>query len=329
VVNGDSVVVSDKTYLYRTMTTVETIAGKKGTKLFKGGTLEEAEFDHPSTLCVDAEGNIFLSHWREPFCFVLISEEKDLVQALYTGDALGAPTPDREGKVITAPTDGQDGYYSFDPDAQWAPKSRLILHPNDDQIAGGIKNFTIDWKHAMSACQLDGYIYTRSYSGQLVRFDPFTRLGEQVTTGLRPSTDGFSSFDPYQPHILYLTYPNSHAIYTYNILTKDHTLFAGTPGTAGWRDGNRLDSEFNFPVQVVVDSDGSVIVADQDNHCIRRISPDGMVSTLIGKGGMAGYVDGNPEDALFNKPKGVAIDKDYNIYVADYDNNVVRKLSVN
>jgi sugar lactone lactonase YvrE len=331
VVNGDSVVVTDKIFRYRTMVTVTTIAGQKGTVELKTGTLAEATFDHPSTLCVDAEGNIFLSHWRVPYAFVLISQEKDIVQELYRGDALGAPTADAEGKVITAPTDGGDGYYSFDPDAQWAAKSRLILHPSDELIAEGMVNFTINYKHGMSACPLNGYIYTRSYNGQLVRFDPITRIGERVggtTTNLQPDTDSFLTFDPNNPNILYITYPSRHAIYTYDINTNEHVLFAGTVGTAGWKDGERLQSEFNNPVQVCVDQDGSVLVADMNNHCIRRITVDGMVSTVIGKGGIAGYVDGNPEDALFNHPKGVAIDKDFNIYVADYDNNVVRKLAI-
>jgi hypothetical protein len=326
VVNGDSVVIGKK-YMYRTMTTVTTIAGKKGTTEFKGGTLSDATFDHPSTLCVDVEGNIFLSHWRVPYCFVLINQEKNIVQALYTGDPLGAPTADTEGKVITAPTDGGEGYYYFDPDAQWAPKSRLILHPTTEQIAGGMVNFTINTKHAMSTCLQNGYIYTRSYNGQLIRFDPQTRTGEQLAL-FEPNSDSFLSFDPYQTNILYISYPGRHAIYTFDVNTREHKLFAGTQGQYGWKDGQRLEAEFDTPVQVTVDEDGSVIVADAGNHCIRKISPDGMVSTLIGKGTVSGYVDGNPEDALFNYPRGVAIDKDHNIYVADYNNNVVRKLAV-
>jgi hypothetical protein len=321
-------VVLGKKYLYRTMTTVTTIAGKKGTTEFKGGTLSEATFDHPSALCVDAEGNIFLSHGSVPYGFILINEEKDIVQALSTGVALGVPTADREGKVIMAPVDGGDGYYYFDPDAQWAPKSRLILHPTTEQLAEGMVNFTIDYKFALAACMLDGYIYTSVWNGQLVRFDPLTRTGEQVALGPQPNSSGYPTFDPYQTNILYINYAQRHAIYKFDLNTKEFTLFAGTPGKAGYKDGLWLEAEFNAIYQSVVDGDGSLIVADANNHCIRRISPDGLVTTLIGKGGVAGYVDGNPEDALFNSPGGVAIDKDYNIYVADYGNNVVRKLTV-
>ena len=328
VVNNDSVAYTNKKFRYRTMTTVTTITGKKGTELFKGGTLSEAEFHNPSTLCVDAEGNIFLTHWREPYCFVLINQEKDIVQELYRGDPLGAPTADAEGKIIMAPTDGGDGYYSFDPDAQWAFKSRLILHPTADMVDDGMVQFSIDWKHGMSACFRDGFIYTRSYNGQLVKFNPATRLGEMVANdGI--SADSYVFFDPFQDNILYVIYTNRHNIYTFDLDTKEYKIFAGSPTTrAGWVDGPRLEAEFNQPSQIVVDRDGSVYVADRGNHCIRRITPDGMVSTVIGKGTIAGYQDGNPEDALFNNPRGVAIDKDGTIYVADYENNCVRKLSV-
>ncbi|MDR3184444.1 MAG: IPT/TIG domain-containing protein [Prevotellaceae bacterium] len=328
VVEGDSAVLADKRFRYRTMTMVVTVAGKKGATEFKGGTLAEAAFDHPYMLCVDAEGNIFLSHWRVPYCFVLINLEQDMVQALYTGDPLGAPTADANGKVIMAPTDGGDGYYSFDPDAQWAPKSRLILHPTAEQVAGGMKDFLISYKHGLSACLLDECIYTKAVDGGIVKFDPLTRTGEELSNGILPWNEAFVYFDPYHPNILYLTGSKTHAIYTYDILTKEFLLFAGYPGRSGWKDGARLEAEFNGPHQLIIDEDGSVLVADRFNHCIRKITPDGMVSTIIGKGSIAGYQDGNPEDALFDEPTGVAIDKDYNIYVADYNNNVIRRLSV-
>jgi hypothetical protein len=333
VVVGKDSLVFDKEFKYHTMVTVTTIAGQKGTTTFKEGTLAEATFDHPSTLCVDAEGNIFMSHWRVPFCFVLINEKKNIVQAVYSGsndplDAVGAPTADAEGKVIMAPSDDGDGYFSFDPDAQWSPKRRVILHPTNEEQAAGMMQFSINWKHGLSACKLDGYIYTRSFGGQLIKFHPSTRTGQLVADGLLPNTDSYLSFDPVETNILYITYPNHHAIFTYNILTGEHKLFAGTLGTRGYKDGPKLEAELNAPVQLVVDGDGSIIFADRDNHCIRKITRDGMVSTIIGKGGVAGYQDGNPEDALFNSPRGVAIDKDYNIYIADYENNCIRKLAI-
>jgi sugar lactone lactonase YvrE len=338
VVEGDSVALEEKDFLYRTLTTVTTIAGKKGTSQFRGGTLSEAEFISPSTLCVDAEGNIFMSHWAhgEPstnnhrYGFVLINQEKDLVEILFSGTSTGAPTADADGRVIMAPFDCGDNFLSFDPATQWAPKQRLMLHPTKEMLDGGMQDFNItngNCRLGMWASALDdGYIYTHYNNGQLIKFHPVSRIGQLVTS--LTSSGSFTYIDPYKTNIMYLIFQNNHVIYTYDLITGEYERFAGISGRAGWVDGERLNAEFNMPSQMVVDKDGSIYVADRMNHCIRKITPDGMVTTIIGKGGVAGYQDGNPEDALFDNPRGVAIDDDGTIYIADYGNNCVRKLAI-
>jgi sugar lactone lactonase YvrE len=75
-----------------------------------------------------------------------------------------------------------------------------------------------------------------------------------------------------------------------------------------------------------VDNAGNVYVADTDNHLIRKISPSGDVSTLAGSDA-AGYADGSGAKAQFFFPKGVAVDIAGNVYVADSENNRIRKIS--
>ena len=70
-------------------------------------------------------------------------------------------------------------------------------------------------------------------------------------------------------------------------------------------------------------------IADKDNHCIRRISPEGMVETVLGVPGTSGYKDGSKKEALFNQPTGIGIGKDGSVYVADWGNFRVRKLTIN
>jgi hypothetical protein len=80
---------------------------------------------------------------------------------------------------------------------------------------------------------------------------------------------------------------------------------------------------------MIFDENYDIILTDPDNHCIRKINmKEGIVTTLIGKGGQVGYQDGNAEDALFNRPFGICIDKDYNIYISDTYNNCIRKLAI-
>nr|WP_121271154.1 IPT/TIG domain-containing protein [Pedobacter schmidteae] len=100
-------------------------------------------------------------------------------------------------------------------------------------------------------------------------------------------------------------------------------------GIAGFADGAADVAKFDFRSNagMDIDSKGNLYVADIFNNCIRKITPDGVVSTFIGKPGVEGYVNGNKDVALFNHPMDVAVDKDDNLYVADAWNWAVRKVT--
>ncbi len=82
----------------------------------------------------------------------------------------------------------------------------------------------------------------------------------------------------------------------------------------------------NTPSGLAIDDDGNLYVADTGNNRIRKVTPEGVVSTIAGDG-VAGYVDGPAAQARFNGPIGVAVDKDGNVYVADTYNDRVRRIS--
>ena len=97
-------------------------------------------------------------------------------------------------------------------------------------------------------------------------------------------------------------------------------------GYYGSHDGEGAEASFYYPEGVAVDVTGNVYVADGGNHKIRKISPSGEVSTLAGSG-VGGSVDGEGAAASFYNPSGVAADAAGNVYVADYGNNKIRKIS--
>ena len=99
------------------------------------------------------------------------------------------------------------------------------------------------------------------------------------------------------------------------------TTLAG--GREGFADGAGAAASFHTPSALALDRDGNLYVADTGNHRVRKVTPDGQVSTLAGDGN-AGFADGPPASARFNAPVGVAVDKEGNVYVADTYNDRVR-----
>ncbi|MEI6396038.1 MAG: cadherin-like beta sandwich domain-containing protein, partial [Verrucomicrobiota bacterium] len=94
----------------------------------------------------------------------------------------------------------------------------------------------------------------------------------------------------------------------------------------GLVNGNGGAAQFSTPMGVAVDADGTVYVADRGNNCIRKITAAGDVTTLAGSAA-SGFTDGNGEAARFASPRGVAVDASGNVYVADYGNNCIRKIT--
>jgi sugar lactone lactonase YvrE len=105
------------------------------------------------------------------------------------------------------------------------------------------------------------------------------------------------------------------------------STLAGLAGSNGSANGVGNAARFDFPNGVAVDSAGNVFVADTSNSTIRKITPSGLVSTLAGLAGSSGSDDGAGSAARFNDPRGVAVDSAGNVYVADFDNSTIRKIT--
>ena len=105
------------------------------------------------------------------------------------------------------------------------------------------------------------------------------------------------------------------------------TTLAGIAGGFGSDDGTGCDARFNFPVSLAVDNSGNIYVADMFNCTIRKVTSNGVVTTIAGFAGIAGGVDGKGRSALFNFPISVAVDSQDNVYVADLLNNAIRKVT--
>lgn len=107
---------------------------------------------------------------------------------------------------------------------------------------------------------------------------------------------------------------------------------AGSPhgliGGKSFADGSGNHAIFHLPYAMARHPNGLIYIADTNNHRIRVMNAVGEVSTFVGTG-VAGYNDGNPAVAQFNRPQGIAIDKQGIVYVADTDNHSIRKITAN
>ncbi|HXJ60203.1 MAG TPA: hypothetical protein VNU68_26455 [Verrucomicrobiae bacterium] len=105
------------------------------------------------------------------------------------------------------------------------------------------------------------------------------------------------------------------------------TTLAGSPGNPGAADGTGSDAQFNGPSGLAADSAGNLYVAEPYSHTIRRVTPEGVVSTLAGLAYNPGSAEGVGSNARFNQPTGVAVDGNGNVYVADAGNHVIRRIT--
>lgn len=110
------------------------------------------------------------------------------------------------------------------------------------------------------------------------------------------------------------------------------STLAGTPSVAGTNDGYGSSALFTHPHGIAADTNGNLFVTDLGANftiggTIRKISPDGMVTTIAGTPNVSGTNDGPGNSALFKMPWGIASDNNSNLFVSDTGNYTIRKLT--
>jgi hypothetical protein len=131
--------------------------------------------------------------------------------------------------------------------------------------------------------------------------------------------------------VLYIADTENHAIRKMDLGGGNLvTTLAGNAGVPGWLDGAGDDALFNRPEGITADIDGTLYIADTGNSLIREIAPGGPVSTVAGgDAGAAGFKDATGTNALFNRPRGVALGRGRELYIADTGNRAIRRIDLN
>jgi hypothetical protein len=124
--------------------------------------------------------------------------------------------------------------------------------------------------------------------------------------------------------IIYVADKNNHRIRAISTTTGAVTTLAGS-GAASYAEGTGASAQFNYPTGIAVYG-SDVYIADSNNNRIRVITSSGVVSTFAGQSS-SGNTDGDGTNAKFNTPVGIAIDSFGNVYVADFGNHRIRKIT--
>lgn len=103
------------------------------------------------------------------------------------------------------------------------------------------------------------------------------------------------------------------------------SVFAGS-GVAGNADGTGTAAQFEEPYGICADAAGNIYVVDNVSSRVRKITPAGVVTTISGAAG-TGFQDGNVAVAKFDQPNGICVDAQGNLFVSDYNNNRIRKIT--
>lgn len=325
VVKGQDSLVYDEHFDYTVSTTVETICGN-GTKVYKAGALTEAQVS-PYYLCVDDTDNIFVISRNgdtgagDVYTIGRIDlENNELISILAATGNVPCVAPDTQ--IVTCPTETAVGsFVEMNPLEMWAPRMRNFKWYDDAPPAAG-------WKHCMVVNPSDGMIYCRFYYGQLIKIDPVTYETELVCKTEQFDTYGMA-FRPQEPDVLYFTGWQNHGLFRVDLRAETIEAQRLNSTSSGFRDGDLRDVRFNGPSQIFCDADGNMYIADCNNHCIRRMTPENQIETVIGVPTEAGWVDGTSDVAKFKEPRGIGVSKDGSVYVADFGNARIRKLSIN
>ncbi|MDR3246458.1 MAG: IPT/TIG domain-containing protein [Prevotellaceae bacterium] len=335
---GKDSVVFDQTFRYQISVSVKTIAGNGTEKYENTGTPAETTIK-PAYIDVDKDNNVFVVFFQPSpngWGVTRINEEENTVETIVAPGSISGFQPmvpgiDKETGIVSIPSDHvREVYYTFDPKDAWAPKLRRFRYK-----AGTTDLPTNAWKKAIVSSPLDGNLYYHHQNGHIFRANPITYEAELI--GKAPACDCYGmAFHPLKPNLLYFSFDGGGGAYQNSICCMDVTdsipfstfMKLSGPTAGGFRDGELSVSQFKSPRQIQFDKEGNLYVADNGNHCIRRISTDNIVETVLGIPGSAGKENGGKEDARFNSPWGLCVREDGSIYVADYGNSLLRKLTI-
>lgn len=267
---------------------VETFVGT-GQIGLADGDARTGQMNRPHGLAIDAQGNVYVS-----------DRGNHAIRVVATNGAIRTLAGGREGNA-----DGAGAAASFrQPIAVAVDRSGNVYVADRD-------NHTIRFVDRTGRVTMFAGTGTAGFIN-----GPAATAQFNQPYGVALSPDG---------RILYVADYLNHAIRAVDLGSKQVTTLAGS-GRAGLTDGKGEAAQFNQPYNVKADATGRLFVPDQNNHAIRRVDPDGTVTTFAGNG-QNGFADGTGPGARFDNPTGLVVAADGTVYVADRNNHRIRVIN--
>lgn len=311
----------DKQFDYIVTSSVTTVGGS-GERGATYGNALEAKLYAPIYLSIDDKGNIIINDDSDNI--KLLSLEAGVISTLLPNiNSVYACKFSRDFKncYVAIESSSQTRLaYNFSRDANWSVD--LILNTDnaiDDPIA------------ALTTDEQDNLFMVGYSNGTIGRVDRQT--GKITTIGKLPwAGEDFNIEYNLKDRMIYVSSYKKHAIGRFdphktNITEADFEVFAGIVGISGFNNGERKSAMFQGPRGIAFDPDGNLYIADRDNHTIRKIDTEGVVTTFAGGNGQ-GFKDGEVSTSMFNYPSDVTSSPEGIIYVTDRENYRIRCIAV-
>jgi serine/threonine-protein kinase len=330
---------------------VITLAGSE--QGFADGPGAEARFSGPVDVAVDAEGNVYVADSTNhrvrkiapdgtvttlagsdqvvpvdgPVSEAVFSTPTGIALAasgaLYVADSVEEdPHPmlvrliTPEGTVTTVAGSWEDGYKDgFGPDVQFKVPASVAVDDAGNVYVADTNN------HRIRLISPEGEVTTFAglpKAGYAAGYADGPAAEAKFNGPRSVAVDGAGN--------VYVADTGNHCVRVISLDGQVSTL-AGV-NEPGYADGQGAEARFSFPAGIAVDPEGNLYVADTANHRIRKITPEGVVTTLAGSG-EPGKADGSAGEAQFRAPEGVTVDADGNSIVADTGNHRIRKIAGN
>ena len=326
---------------------VVTVAGSPLQSGSADGTAGAARFNQPSGVAVDAGGNVFVvdkanNTIRRITSAGVVTTFAGTAGVVGAADGNGAVASFRAPSGLTIDTAGNlyvadSGNHTIRRITPTGDVTTVAGTAGTAGSADGTGNGAQFRSPQSIAIDGSGRLYVADTGNQTVRVVTSagvvtTLAGTAGVAGALDGTGAGASFSS-PSGIAVDAAGNAYVGETGNLLVRRVTqagvvtTVAGTVNVAGSTDGSGAAARFRLPVALAVDASGTVIVADRDNFAIRKVTPAGAVSTFAGAAIVQGSADGAAGVATFNTPFGVAVDASGTIYVADYFNATIRRIT--